>query len=138
MEHTVNTELAPVGFNVLHIFTLYASISSQSNHAFFSLVIWNYHDIVNLLNSVDADQLASLEASWSGSTLFFKEGMNIENGMCSNWSKFEHIWLSPHLIENELLSSGYQSKHLDFYVFQAFNKDNCTLYSIWSSECTII
>ena len=29
-------------------------------------------------NSVDPDQLASDEASWSGSTLFLKEGVKLE------------------------------------------------------------
>ena len=44
-----------------------------------SRTAWNHAEINSLVNSVYPDQLASEEASWSGSTLFSMQHVNNQN-----------------------------------------------------------
>ena len=52
---------------------LYLSMLKQLT---LSKTVWNNADINTLVNSVDPDQLASKEASWSGYTLFSVQRVN--------------------------------------------------------------
>ena len=53
--------------------SLYLSVLKQFT---LSKTVWNHVDINSIVNSVDPDQLASDEASWSGSTLFLMQHVN--------------------------------------------------------------
>ena len=125
-----STHLGVSGLQMVKAYSKY--IMKKVIWSFSRMYLWNCLFIIHihcsmdlfiLANVVDPNQLASVKASWCGSTLFYHLAMNMCWCILQNWLQIAINWLSKNMVPLVLKSGIMEPKnYVGLYVRKHSNQ----------------